>query len=1018
MKRLLVLFVFQFFLISNLYSQVSFAPVDTLEYTSAGSNTYHVGNTFSIDFNKDGFDDILILKGNSIFLKRNKGDGTFDNETLVYSANDHIYSISNFVDINNDNNLDLVISTSKGLNVLLGSNDQYVKVHESNDIATYGRLILFDSNKDGKIDLAFSKDNMIIICSNIINSLTTKSTFYTDDDGVIYDFEIKDINLDNHLDLVISGYVTKFKVLFGAASLTFTGIYSKQLASLALFEIGDLNLDGYPDITYLEKNNNLFTLIYNNVTNTYSQNAVFLNGPLPANMFSFKLVDIKNNGTLDLIYNRFYSLVFRENNGLGQFLPEQTILNSNQMLPYTFNLIHFDDNEVDDILMSDYNKYQIISFNNDGLLQDNITDSYLADFTDILFEDMDGDGFSDIISVSRTGNLQVRWGNISYDYSEYSEYPIPLDSFYGAITDVNEDGKLDVLVTVRSNTNLINKIVLITNAGNREFEQSRDWKYFPSADKPNVVDIDNNGIADVLVYQIFGNKIAWLDVENENFNEYFQTERTFEIDGEGIENLTYDDVNNDGYIDLFTANFTTKNVSILKNNQTGGFVETTLVPNGVVSGVHGVRAFDYNNDQHKDLLIIVAHSSSYALQVFLNDQQGNFTFHTSRTLTEMYQPEHIDVLDIDGDLDQDFIVSPWDYQTTNVFINQNGDFVNVGSEMIKNTGQASRIYKDLNADGKPDVYSGTLTYGKTFIQLNNSVLEPYPVETEISITEIGLKNVKIDLGLSNESGRLVIITKGDELSTVPVDNQFYSANLQYGIGAAFANNAYVVHAGKETSLEVTGLSTSSQYLITVFEYNVNYPQTTIINYSTDKVQRKILTLNSPPQIAAVPAQTGSNLQPVYVTLNITDEDNLINEFTYEFFSSNEDVVSPNNISVATTNTNAILEIIASSEGETSIELIVRDTANNSATLIIDFTSLIVGIEEASASNMSVFPNPFRSVIQISHNNRNQALMIYNGTGQLITKFDSIPESLDMSLFVPGFYLFKTFHGESFKATKY
>jgi hypothetical protein len=1011
------LFIFCYLGVSlTIRGQISFAPVDSVDHTSVNEqSTYLGGNAYAVDFNKDGLDDIVYMNGNSLFIKLNTGVNSFGESLRIYQDAHHIYSISNFTDINNDSYPDLAITTTKGITVLVSSNGMLQKAFDSQEAIYYGKVILEDFNKDGKPDLAATYYNTIAIFNNVGLGLSSKSIIYTANYPV-FNFELKDLNNDSYLDLVLVGF-EKIEILFGKSDNTFVSVFSKVTTSLSAIEIGDLNLDGFQDVVYFSTNDpSAFTLIYDNALNKFTEQAIFSSNSIPENVFSFKLIDIKGNGKLDLVYNNFFDLVFKENNGSGQFL-SQVSLKPNTFAPLNYSLINFDGDNLPDLLQCDNGRFEVVTFKANGTVNKVIADGYLNQTWDILYDDVDDDGFQDILTVNRSGSFQIRWGNAANDYSTYSTFKIPLDCFYGSLFDVNQDGFKDVIVTKESSNNSINSMLLLEGLGDRQFKEYRDWKYFPNPSKPFIDDLNNDDSKDVFVFERFGNKIFWPDPNDQDYNEYFTTNRMITLSGSGLIGIAHEDVNKDGYVDLITANLFSKDVSVLMNNKLGNFSEMIITPNGTVAGVLGVAAYDYNHDSYMDVLVTVDLGNNVgALQVFLNDQVGAFVYSSSSSF-ENNQAQNLHILDIDGDNDLDIIVSGWDFATSTVFLDENGTIENIGNDIIQNVGQSSRIYRDINADGKPDVFSANFHGGSIFIQLNNSVREPLLVESEITIELVDLKSAKFKFSSTSADGRLVMITKTIEPTTVPVDNFFYVSNPQVGLGSNIGTNSYVVRVGNQETLEVTGLSTATKYTISVFEYNANAPQLNIINYTSEKVEKSFTTLNSPPQVAAVPSQSGFDLKPLEIPLDIQDEDNLIGELQFNITSSNEAVIPKANVTVINKGTSLALKLQPIDYGEALIELTVIDTAQNASKVTIQYMSIVTGIEARNVISLSVFPNPFKTVVSIIETDRDRELKIFNMEGQMIERFEKIPESVDLTGKPEGLYLFKTSDGKYTKVVK-
>jgi hypothetical protein len=161
--------------------QLSFAPVDTIEYsTGSVEGTFQFESAQNIDVDLDGFDDLLYLKGKSIYYRSNTGANTFGEEKKMYTDSKHIYSTSNFKDVDNDTYPDIVISTSEGMKLLLLKGSVFVNAQKLSEQSFfyYGRIALIDSNKDGKVDLLAAKSNSITLFNDVNTGFTALSTKY------------------------------------------------------------------------------------------------------------------------------------------------------------------------------------------------------------------------------------------------------------------------------------------------------------------------------------------------------------------------------------------------------------------------------------------------------------------------------------------------------------------------------------------------------------------------------------------------------------------------------------------------------------------------------------------------------------------------------------------------------------------------------------------------------------------------------------------------------------------------
>lgn len=995
------------------FSQVSFAPLDTLQHHSNTGN-YHIGHVHPIDFNNDNYDDLIIIKGNSIFLRLNTKNNSFGQEVLVYSDPEHIYSVSNFADINLDGTPDMAIATGIGTTVLFSNdNGLYTKGAYTGTTVSYGRLILTDVDKDNKIDLACTPNFSLVIFSDVNTSgFSSKSTYHTADEQ-IYDFAIRDLNGDGHHDLVVSTYADKIEVLMGNAAGTLTNVFSKPIESITSIEIADLNLDGFSDIVYMGWNTNAFSLVYNNTTKSFDDGPALFTGDFSST--GFVLMDWKDNGTTDLFYVQYPAIAVLENNGQGNFVAGNQLPADHPVPTFNFRKFNLDNDGIDDFLSSGHNSFQVVSFNANGSIKQSILEKYLDDFWGNVVEDIDQDGFADIVAVSRTGKVYVRWGDAQYTFQNYSELDVPFGCLYTGVTDVNNDGHKDILVTYRTYNFSVSNILVLESNGMRSFDDVREWKYGDVSGSPVIADVEMDGVEDVVVHSMSSNKIVWFASSgNADYEEYFTTTRSIQITGSGLRNFSADDLNADGYVDILTANHQSRDVSILINNKADNFVETILEPNGTVYEMLGVGSYDYNDDGYKDILMIVGHSPGYSVQVFLNDKNGVYTYSESQDITEMYQPEHINVLDIEGDGDQDFVVSAWDYLSTNVFVREGDSVVNLGSTIIANCQQSTRTYADLNGDELVDAFTANFTTGNTYIQLNNSVEAPAHNATVITIDSVTSTTAKIRLNATAAEGRLVVVTKGSAFNAVPDDNVFYSSNAKFGIGAALGPDSHIVLSDTSKTFEITGLTSETTYTISVFEYNVNNPQITIINYGDSAVQTIFTTLNAPPEVAPIDDVAEGKTS---VTIDITDSDNELSDLQFEITSSNTDVIPADNITINTTGEQPVIEFTPVGSGESVIEVAVTDPSGNIVTISFTYTVVITGVEEKISERFNVYPNPFSSTVYIESPPANESIGIYDAMGNLIKHYETIPYFEDLSHLPSGLYVFRTRSGAIRKLVK-
>lgn len=175
--------------------------------------------------------------------------------------------------------------------------------------------------------------------------------------------------------------------------------------------------------------------------------------------------------------------------------------------------------------------------------------------------------------------------------------------------------------------------------------------------------------------------------------------------GEDSTGIVFGDVDDDGDIDLITANRGSSNVSVLYNNGASVFSETVNFPTGGVPRY--VDGGDFDGDGDYDLC--TSDYGGMTMSVLMNDGQGAFGIASQY---DMHVPAFhwVDDLDMDGHLD--ILTLHWDDKVeqpslhpaifTPLFNDGNGNFT-YGSESWIGMQPRGGASADLDGDGIKDV---------------------------------------------------------------------------------------------------------------------------------------------------------------------------------------------------------------------------------------------------------------------------------------------------------------------------
>jgi gliding motility-associated-like protein len=304
--------------------------------------------------------------------------------------------------------------------------------------------------------------------------------------------------------------------------------------------------------------------------------------------------------------------------------------------------------------------------------------------------------------------------------------------------DLNGDGKPELVVS-RATTNTRNSIHILRNTsaavgGNPTFA-TQTALFLPNATdiatRISIRDLNNDGKPELIVTN--SNSEIFFVFVNQSTNStsvsFNPTPIALDIDPNVVGNAnTYDlevqDFNNDGWADIVINRFVSNNFYVFKNlkSPTISFaapVVTTTPTNDVV--FNRVTSADFNKDGKLDLIFTNSASANAKISaIYLNTSAGdNITFtpdNAAIKFTASAGAWGVDITDIDGDKDVDFVVATKDVTELNVYLNDGGTTPAFSKQVISTPGWNPRNIKaaDMDGDGKPDIiFTGQNDAGQT-----------------------------------------------------------------------------------------------------------------------------------------------------------------------------------------------------------------------------------------------------------------------------------------------------------------
>ncbi|MDB6057127.1 MAG: repeat protein [Verrucomicrobiales bacterium] len=307
-----------------------------------------------------------------------------------------------------------------------------------------------------------------------------------------------------------------------------------------------------------------------------------------------------------------------------------------------------------------------------------------------------------------------------------------------AATDVNGDGKIDLISANYGTNGTGNTLSILTNNGTGVFTLSSTPVVGVGPISVIATDVNGDNKMDLVCANYKGGSNNTLSILINNGTGGF-TLSSSPVVGAGPVSVIAADVNGDGKMDLITANLgggsaglgTT--LSVLTNTGTGSFALSSTVVVGL--GPMAIVATDINGDNKLDLVSANFYASS--ISVVTNTGNGNFVL--SSSIAGLTHANAIVAMDVNNDGKMDLITSDPANDLLQVLTNNGtGAFAISSSPSLDspyNSGSATSIATaDVNGDGKLDLICGNSfgLNGNTLSLLTNNgaggfVLEPLPV---------------------------------------------------------------------------------------------------------------------------------------------------------------------------------------------------------------------------------------------------------------------------------------------------
>ncbi len=281
-----------------------------------------------------------------------------------------------------------------------------------------------------------------------------------------------------------------------------------------------------------------------------------------------------------------------------------------------------------------------------------------------------------------------------------------------ANADFNSDGKMDFAV----GGNFFggsSYMGIFKGDGIGGFVLARNLSFGGAIQTAISADFNNDGKPDIATSNYPANIVS-IRTGTTGINFPFSLALSYTTGGASI-SLVNGDFNNDGKIDIATANENTNNISILIGNGLGAFSSSTEFSVG--NYPRSLTSADFNGDGKQDLA--VGNFGSNNLSILLGNGLGGFSSAVNFPIGSA--PESICSADFNGDGKLDLATANENSNTVSILFGNGSGGFGIPTNFSVGLNPNSVISADFNGDGKLDIATANNSSNNISVLISNGV---------------------------------------------------------------------------------------------------------------------------------------------------------------------------------------------------------------------------------------------------------------------------------------------------------